>query len=47
MVRRAVLDGANGLIVTFFDGPIGAYVAEELLKLRPRREPTEEPVEAV
>jgi hypothetical protein len=32
-------DGDDGLIVTFSDGTIGAYVVEELLKLRPVREP--------
>jgi hypothetical protein len=34
------LDGDDRLIVTFSDGTTGAYVAEELLKLRPRRERT-------
>jgi hypothetical protein len=28
--------------VTFSDGTVGAYVVEELLELRPYREPTEE-----
>jgi len=32
------LDGDDGLVVTFSDGTIGAYVAEELLELRPYRE---------
>ncbi len=32
------LDGNDGLIVTFSDGTVGAYVAEELLELRPFRE---------
>ncbi|MGB0073270.1 MAG: hypothetical protein WBA18_01530 [Terracidiphilus sp.] len=31
-------DGDYGLIVTFSDGTTGAYVAEELLELRPYRE---------
>jgi len=31
-------DGNDGLIVTFSDGTTGAYVAEELLALRPFRE---------
>ena len=31
-------DGDDGLIVTFSDGTTGAYVAEELLELRPVRE---------
>jgi hypothetical protein len=33
-------DGADGLLVTFSDGTTGAYVAEELLELRPIRERT-------
>ncbi len=33
-------DGDDGLIVTFSDGTTGAYVAEELLELRPYRERT-------
>jgi len=32
------LDGDDGLEVTFSDGTIGGYVAEELLELRPFRE---------
>jgi hypothetical protein len=32
-------DDDYGLIVTFSDGTIGAYVVEELLELRPYREP--------
>jgi len=31
-------DGCDGLIVTFSDGTVGAYVVEELLELRPHRE---------
>ena len=31
----------DGLIVTFSDGTVGAYVVEELLELRPHREPIE------
>jgi hypothetical protein len=34
-------DGEDGLIVTFSDGTTAGYVAEELLKLGPKREPTE------
>jgi hypothetical protein len=30
----------DGLIVTFSDGPTAGYVTEELLELRPFREPT-------
>jgi hypothetical protein len=32
-------DGEDGLLVTFSDGTIDGYVAEELLELRPFREP--------
>ncbi len=32
-------DGGDGLIVTFSDGTMGGYVIEELLELRPVREP--------
>jgi hypothetical protein len=32
-------DGEDGLIVTFSDGTSAGYVAEELLELRPHREP--------
>jgi hypothetical protein len=31
-------DDSDGIIVTFSDGTIGAYVVEELLELRPHRE---------
>jgi hypothetical protein len=34
-------DGEDGLLVTFSDGTTTGYVAEELLELRPFREPTE------
>jgi hypothetical protein len=33
-------DGDDGLIVAFSDGTTGAYVVEELLELRPKRERT-------
>jgi hypothetical protein len=36
------LEGNDGLILTFSDGTTGAYVAEELLELRPHREQTNE-----
>ena len=36
-------DGTDVLIVTFTDGTVGAYVAEELLELRPVREQVEKP----
>jgi hypothetical protein len=35
-------DGEDGLIVTFSDGTISGYLAQELLELRPNREPVEE-----
>jgi hypothetical protein len=34
-------DSEDGLTVTFSDGTVAGYVAEELLELRPFREPTE------
>jgi hypothetical protein len=34
-------DGEDGLIVTFSDGTTAGYVTEELLELRPFREPIE------
>jgi len=34
-------EGEDGLIVTFSDGTTAGYVTEELLELRPFREPTE------
>jgi hypothetical protein len=37
-------DGGDGLIVTFSDGTTGGYVVEELLALRPLREPVEKPM---
>lgn len=38
-------DGLDGLIVTFSDGTVGAFVAEELLELRRTREAVEESVD--
>ena len=35
-------DGEDGLIVTFTDGTTGAYLAGELLELRPCREQVSE-----
>ena len=35
-------DGEDGLLVTFSDRTVGAYVAEELLALRPIREELKE-----
>jgi hypothetical protein len=40
-ILTAEPDGDDGLIVTFSDGTTGAYVAEELLELRPHREQVE------
>jgi hypothetical protein len=37
-ILTTALDGNDGLTVTFSDGTTGAYVAEELLALRPYRE---------
>jgi hypothetical protein len=38
-ILTAERDGDDGLIVTFSDGTTAAYVVEELLELRPGREP--------
>jgi hypothetical protein len=40
-IQSVELDGDDGLIVNLSDGTTTAYVVEELLKLRPHREPTE------
>ena len=37
-ILKVERDGEDGLFVTFSDGTITAYVAEELLELRPHRE---------
>jgi len=42
-ILKVERDCDDGLIVTFSDGTRAGYVAEELLHLRPRREPVEEP----
>lgn len=39
-ILTAERDGEDGLLVTFSDGTTTGYVAEELLELRPFREPT-------
>jgi hypothetical protein len=36
------LDGADRLMVKFSDGTMAGFVVEELLELRPHREPVEE-----
>jgi hypothetical protein len=41
-ILTAERDGEDGLLVTFSDGTTAGYVAEELLELRPFRDPTEE-----
>jgi hypothetical protein len=38
-ISDVVKDGEDGLIVTFSDGTTGGYVVEELLLLRPVRQP--------
>jgi hypothetical protein len=38
-ILKVERDGDDGLVVIFSDGTIGAYVVEELLRLRPHREP--------
>lgn len=40
-ILRVELDGQDGLIVAFSDGTTAGYVVEELLRLRPHREPVE------
>ena len=41
-ILSAEKDDVDGLIVTFSDGTTAGYVVEELLDLRPIREPVEE-----
>jgi hypothetical protein len=38
-IVRVEIEGDDGLIVTFSDATEAAYVVEELLELRPHREP--------
>ena len=40
-ILTAERDGEDGLLVTFSDGTTAGYVTEELLELRPFREPME------
>jgi hypothetical protein len=40
-IIRVEIEGDDGLIVTFSDATEAAYVVEELLELRPHREPIE------
>jgi hypothetical protein len=37
------MEAPDGLILTFSDGTTAAYLVEEMLELRPHREPTEAP----
>jgi hypothetical protein len=37
-IESVEVEGDDGMIVTYSDGTIGAYVVEELLELRPQRE---------
>jgi len=39
-ILTAEPDGEDGLIINFSDGTTAGYVIEELVDLRPRREPT-------
>jgi hypothetical protein len=41
-VVEVKIDPPGGIIVTFSDGTVGAYVVEELLNLRPYREPEDD-----
>jgi hypothetical protein len=38
-IIKVEIDGNDGIIVTFSDGTSAGYVVEELLELRPTREP--------
>lgn len=40
-ILKVEVDGDDGLIVTFSDETVAGYVVEELLELRPNREPVE------
>jgi hypothetical protein len=41
-ILTAQRDGEDGLLVTFSNGTTTGYVAEELLELRPFRDPTKD-----
>ena len=45
-ILKVEKNGEDGLIVTFSDGTLGGYVAEEMLLLRPIREAVKEPVDS-
>jgi|HubBroStandDraft_6_1064221.scaffolds.fasta_scaffold164466_1 hypothetical protein len=38
-ILTAERDGEDGLLLTFSDGTVAGYVVEELVELRPFREP--------
>jgi hypothetical protein len=40
-ITKVELDADDGILVTFSDGTITGYVAEELIRLRPYRETIE------
>ena len=40
-IKSLERDGDDGLIVDLSDGTTAAYLVEELLELRPHREPTD------
>jgi hypothetical protein len=46
-ILKVEQDGEDGLIVTFSDGTSSGYVVEELLEIRPIREPVKETAPAV
>ena len=45
-IQKVEMDAEDGLLVTFSDGTIDGYIAEELLMLRPHREPIKELVDS-
>jgi hypothetical protein len=46
-ILKVEKDREDGVIVTFSDGTLAGYVAEELLLLRPIREAVKEPVDLI
>jgi hypothetical protein len=42
-ISDVVKDGEDGVFVTFSDGTTGGYVVEELMMLRPVRQPVQKP----
>ena len=47
MILTVEIDAPDGLILTFSDGTTAAYLVDEMLELRPYREPTAYPSEIV